>query len=62
MPFLIVQRHAACFAHMGYCDFFDVLAALSGLEMVLKEMGHPVTLGSALTAAQKSYAGQVELW
>ena len=28
-------------AHMGYCDFFDVLAALSGLEMVLKEMGHP---------------------
>jgi hypothetical protein len=24
---------------------------------VLKEMGHPVTLGSAITAAQKSYAG-----
>ncbi|MFO0813029.1 MAG: alanine--glyoxylate aminotransferase family protein [Gemmatales bacterium] len=44
-------------AHMGYCDFFDVLAALSGLEMVLKEMGYPVTLGSAITAAQKSYAG-----
>lgn len=43
--------------HMGYCDFFDVLAALSGLEMVLKEMGHPVTLGTALTAAQRSFAG-----
>lgn len=41
--------------HMGYCDFFDILAALSGLEMALKEMGHPVTLGSALTAAQRSY-------
>jgi aspartate aminotransferase-like enzyme len=44
-------------AHMGYCDFFDVLAALSGLEFVLKEMGHPVKLGSAVTAAQEAYAG-----
>jgi aspartate aminotransferase-like enzyme len=42
-------------AHMGYCDFFDILAALSGLEFVLKEMGHKVELGSALTAAQKAY-------
>jgi serine---pyruvate transaminase len=42
-------------AHMGYCDFFDILAALSGLEFVLKEMGHPVELGSALVAAQKAY-------
>jgi len=42
-------------AHMGYCDFFDVLAALSGLEFVLKEMGHPVDLGSALVAAQRTY-------
>jgi aspartate aminotransferase-like enzyme len=43
-------------AHMGYCDFFDILGALSGLEIVLKEMGHPVTLGAGITAAQKEYA------
>jgi aspartate aminotransferase-like enzyme len=43
-------------AHMGYCDFFDMLAALSGLEYVLQEMGHPINLGSALTAAQREFA------
>jgi aspartate aminotransferase-like enzyme len=43
-------------AHMGYMDYFDVLAALAGIELVLKEMGRPVELGRAVTAAQRVYA------
>jgi aspartate aminotransferase-like enzyme len=43
-------------AHMGYIDQFDVLAALSGVELVLQEMGHPVQPGSGVAAAQKVWA------
>src|SRR5262249_14677730 len=32
-------------AHMGYIDQFDILAALAGLELVLRDMGFPVELG-----------------
>ena len=39
-------------AHMGYIDQFDILAAIAGVELVLKEMGHPVELGVGLTAAR----------
>lgn len=39
-------------AHMGYIDRFDVLTGLAGLELVLKEMGHPVKPGAGLAAAQ----------
>jgi aspartate aminotransferase-like enzyme len=47
--------------HMGYIDQFDVLAALAGIELVLKEMGHPFQPGSGLAAAQKVWAEAVEL-
>jgi aspartate aminotransferase-like enzyme len=43
-------------AHMGYIDQFDVLAALSGVELVLKELGHPVEPGKGVAAAQKVWA------
>jgi serine---pyruvate transaminase len=43
-------------AHMGYMDIFDVLAGLSGLELVLAEMGHRFEPGAAVAAAQKAYA------
>ena len=43
-------------AHMGYIDQFDVLAALSGLELVLLEMGHPLEPGSGVAAAQQALA------
>jgi aspartate aminotransferase-like enzyme len=43
-------------AHMGYMDFFDTLAALSGIELVLGEMGYAVTPGTAVAAAQQSWA------
>jgi aspartate aminotransferase-like enzyme len=42
--------------HMGYIDQFDVLAAISGIELVLGEMGHPVEPGAGLTAAQRVFA------
>ncbi len=43
-------------AHMGYLDRFDVLAGLAGIELVLKEMGHPVQPGSGIAAAQRVWA------
>ncbi len=42
--------------HMGYIDQFDVLAALAGVELVLKEMGHPVEPGKGVAAAQQVWA------
>jgi aspartate aminotransferase-like enzyme len=45
--------------HMGYIDQFDVLAALSGVELVLKEMGHPVEPGRGVAAAQNVWAEAV---
>jgi aspartate aminotransferase-like enzyme len=43
-------------AHMGYIDQFDVLAALSGIELVLLEMGHKLQPGCSLAAAQRVLA------
>jgi aspartate aminotransferase-like enzyme len=43
-------------AHMGYTDPFDVLAALSGIELVLLELGVKVTPGSGVAAAQRVLA------
>jgi aspartate aminotransferase-like enzyme len=40
-------------AHMGHIDQFDVLAAIAGVELVLKEMGHAVEVGQGVAAAQK---------
>jgi aspartate aminotransferase-like enzyme len=46
-------------AHMGYIDQFDVLAALSGVELVLQEMGIAVQPGSGVAAAQTVWAQAV---
>lgn len=43
-------------AHMGYIDFFDVLAAIAAIELTLRDMGFPVTPGVGVAAAQKTYA------
>jgi aspartate aminotransferase-like enzyme len=43
-------------AHMGYIDQFDILAALSGIELVLKEMGYAVEAGKGVAAAQQVFA------
>jgi aspartate aminotransferase-like enzyme len=44
-------------AHMGYIDQFDILAAISGVELVLGEMGYPIEPGKGLAAAQRVFAG-----
>jgi aspartate aminotransferase-like enzyme len=43
-------------AHMGYCDPFDVLAGLAGLELVLLESGYSLEPGAGVAAAQRAFA------
>jgi aspartate aminotransferase-like enzyme len=44
-------------AHMGYIDQFDVLAAISALELVLLEMGYDrFPVGAGVAAAQQVFA------
>ena len=40
-------------AHLGYIDSFDIIIAISALEMGLKKFGHDVTLGKGVAAAQE---------
>jgi len=40
-------------AHLGYADTFDVITAISGLEMVLKGMGYKLELGKGVGAAEE---------
>ncbi|MBI5096081.1 MAG: alanine--glyoxylate aminotransferase family protein [Nitrospirae bacterium] len=42
-------------SHMGYCDTFDVITAIAGVEMVLKGMGYPGELGSGLRRAEEMF-------
>ncbi len=43
-------------AHMGYIDQFDILAAISGVELVLHEMGQAIQVGAGVAAAQRILA------
>lgn len=40
-------------AHLGYTDIFDIIIAISGIEMVLTNMGYPVKLGRGVACAEK---------
>jgi aspartate aminotransferase-like enzyme len=42
-------------AHCGYFGAFDILTSLSGLEMVLSQLGHDVEHGAGVGAAQKVF-------
>jgi len=42
-------------AHCGYFGGFDILTALSGLEMTLAQLGHPVEQGVGVGAAQQVF-------
>jgi aspartate aminotransferase-like enzyme len=42
-------------AHCGYFGAFDILTSLSGLEMVLHQLGHEVEHGAAAGAAQRVF-------
>jgi len=39
-------------AHLGWMDSFDLIAAISALEMALLELGYPLKLGKGLQAAE----------
>ncbi|OGW37203.1 MAG: class V aminotransferase [Nitrospirae bacterium RBG_13_39_12] len=40
-------------AHLGYTDKFDIIIAIAGIEMVLKEMGFKIKLGTGVAVAQE---------
>ncbi|MFQ5917598.1 MAG: alanine--glyoxylate aminotransferase family protein, partial [Candidatus Binatia bacterium] len=40
-------------AHVGYMGAFDVLVAVSALEMALRKFGFPVKFGQGVSAAQE---------
>jgi len=42
-------------AHLGYYDFADLFAVVAALEIVLQKLGHQVSLGSGVRAAQEVY-------
>ncbi len=42
-------------AHLGYYDMYDALATISCLELVLKQMGVPIELGSGVRAAEEVF-------
>lgn len=42
-------------AHLGYMDKFDVIIALSALEMMLNRLGYKVELGKGVAAAEKEF-------
>jgi aspartate aminotransferase-like enzyme len=44
------------FSHMGYVDAFDTLGAIAALELTLAALGHKVTIGAGVSAAQKVFA------
>jgi aspartate aminotransferase-like enzyme len=40
-------------AHLGYSDRFDIIIAIAGIEMVLKQMGYQIKLGTGVAIAQE---------
>ena len=42
-------------AHCGYFGAFDILTSLSGIEMVLAQLGHEVDFGAGVGAAQRVF-------
>ena len=40
-------------AHMGYSDIFDVIIAVSAVEMVIKSLGYPIKMGEGVRAAEE---------
>ena len=48
-----MERENSANRHLGYIDSFDIIIAISALEMALKKMGHDVVLGKGVAAAQE---------
>ncbi len=45
---------------MGYANPFDVIVALSALELTLAELGYPLKLGEGIRATQEALQWQPE--
>jgi serine---pyruvate transaminase len=45
-------------SHMGYCDAFDVIGAISALELALLDAGYKLEPGAGVAAAQRALAGK----
>lgn len=43
-------------AHIGYYSEFDIVTAISGLEMTLSDLGYGIKPGAGVAAAQASFA------
>ena len=43
-------------AHIGYFSEFDIITAISGLEMTLSDLGYHIRPGSGVAAAQATFA------
>jgi len=43
-------------AHMGYIDQFDLIAAFTGLEIVLSKLGHKLEPGKSIAVAERNLA------
>jgi len=43
-------------AHCGYFGAFDVIVAIAGLEMTLRELGHDLEPGAGVAAAQRVFS------
>ncbi len=42
-------------AHLGYMEKFDVIIAISAVELTLKDLGYPVELGRGVRAAEERF-------
>jgi aspartate aminotransferase-like enzyme len=51
-----MKGHIWRLSHMGYTDAFEVLGAISALELVLSESGFKLEVGAGVAAFQKAYA------
>jgi aspartate aminotransferase-like enzyme len=47
-----LKGRIARIAHCGYFGAFDIVTTVSALELTLRELGHPVELGTGVGAAQ----------
>ena len=43
-------------AHIGYFSEFDIITAISGLEMTLSDLGYRIKPGSGVAAAQATFS------
>ena len=51
-----LKGRIARIAHVGYFGGFDIVVALTALEMTLRDLGHEAESGAGAAAAQRVFA------